>query len=375
MSSTSVTPIGLAALATLVGQNTALVLFMRHAVTNGSGFLASTAVCCDEVMKLVLCIVVMAGYYMFKVPATYMQPLPMDSGTPTKSAAGLYRFLKRELFGQAPLDILKMSVPALCYTVQKNCLFLALRHLEAAVYMVSYQAKILTTALFSCTLLGRAMSKMQVLALCLLAMGIAIIQVDELTEKATRRPDIVQNPLLGLAAVCIACMTSGFAGVFFELQLKTPSYTHSSCDHELAAEFSMWVRNFHLALFALITALIGTYYKDGDIIAQRGFLQGYTLETWVVIVLEAFGGIVVALVIKFTDNILKTFATALSIVTATAVSSLMMKFSVTPVFSVGTLLVLGAVMLYQRNPPSKDNTCPIGRCKFGRAIRKQQIDT
>jgi UDP-galactose transporter len=366
MSGTGVTPLGLASLFTLVLQNTALVLLMRLAVTSGTGFLASTAVVCDEAMKLTLCAVVMIMYYVMKVPTTYMMPLPNHS-PPRKSFRGLLRFLRRECFGQSAVDILKMSVPALCYTVQKNCLFLALRHLEAAVYQVTYQAKILTTALFSCALLGKPMSYKQVMALCVLAVGVAVIQEDGLAEKQ-RASAVEQRPIVGLLAVAVACMTSGFAGTFFELQLKTPSFSHSSCSQELAKEFSMWVRNMHLAMFALSIGLVGSFYKDGAIILERGFLQGYTPLTWLVIFLEAAGGIVVALVIKYTDNILKNFATAISIVTSTAVSSWAMNFAVTPTFTVGTVLVLLAVPMYQRNPPSKSDTCPIGRCRSGQRL-------
>jgi len=352
MAGSSVTPSGLAALGTLVFQNTALVLLMRTAVTNGTGFLASTAVVCDECMKLTLCTVVMIMYYIFKAPSAYMTPLPYG-GSPRKSVIGLLRFLRRECFGQSVVDIFKMSVPALCYTVQKNCLFLALTHLEAAVYQVTYQAKILTTALFSCALLGKPMSYKQVMALFVLTIGVAVIQVDGLVDRPHRDYLVEQKPIVGLVAVLCACMTSGFAGTFFELHLKTPSFSHSSCSPELAKEFSMWVRNMHLAMFALSIGVVGSLYKDGAIILEHGFLQGYTSLTWLVIFLEAAGGIVVALVIKYTDNILKNFATAISIVTSTAVSSLAMGFAITPAFCVGTVLVLLAVPMYQRNPPSK----------------------
>ena len=46
---------------------------------------------------------------------------------------------------------LSCGVPAVAYTLQGNLLFVALRHLEAPTYQVTYQCKTLFTALFFVT--------------------------------------------------------------------------------------------------------------------------------------------------------------------------------------------------------------------------------
>eukprot|EP00927_Polykrikos_kofoidii_P086345 TRINITY_DN9642_c0_g1_i2.p1 TRINITY_DN9642_c0_g1~~TRINITY_DN9642_c0_g1_i2.p1 ORF type:complete len:374 (-),score=79.75 TRINITY_DN9642_c0_g1_i2:147-1268(-) len=362
MSGTSVTPRGLAALSALVAQNTALVLLMRWTVTNSSGFISSTAVVCDEAMKLIVCTLVMIGYYVFRAPGdAHMKTVPEidDEKAKTrgrKSLTGCLRFLRREIFGHGRVTVFKMAVPALAYTVQKNCLYVAIMHLEAAVYQVTYQAKILTTALFSCLLLKKPMSRHQVGALIILMVGLAMVQVANIDTKTTPA-DYVQRPILGIMAVTVACMTSGFSSVYFELMLKSPSFAHSGVDQALAQEFAMWVSNFQLAMFALIVAVFGAYINDGERILEAGFFRGYGPTTMVMITLEAFGGIIVAFVIKYTDNILKNFAAAISIVSSTAVSSLAMDFRITPGFVFGTCQVLGAIVLYQRNPPTATNAC------------------
>lgn len=123
-----------AALLLLVAQMVGLVLLMRFSRTSHVEgqplYLASTAVFIMEVMKLVICCGVI----------TY------------QSGGDLVGELNRHVVN-APVEMLKLSVPSFLYTVQNNLLYFALTNLDAATYQVCYQLKILTTAVFSMVLL------------------------------------------------------------------------------------------------------------------------------------------------------------------------------------------------------------------------------
>ena len=123
-----------AALFLLVAQMVGLVLLMRYSRTSQPEdqplYLASTAVFIMEVMKLVICCVVIAY----------------------QSSGNLLSELNTHVIN-APMELLKLSVPSFLYTVQNNLLYLALTNLDAATYQVCYQLKILTTAVFSAVLL------------------------------------------------------------------------------------------------------------------------------------------------------------------------------------------------------------------------------
>jgi hypothetical protein len=122
------------ALFLLVAQMVGLVLLMRYSRTSQPEdqplYLASTAVFVMEVMKLVICCIVIAF----------------------QSGGKLVSELNEHVV-HAPFEILKLCVPSFLYTVQNNLLYLALTNLDAATYQVCYQLKILTTALFSAILL------------------------------------------------------------------------------------------------------------------------------------------------------------------------------------------------------------------------------
>jgi UDP-sugar transporter A1/2/3 len=61
------------------------------------------------------------------------------------------------------------------------------------------------------------------------------------------------------------------------------------------------------------------------------------------------GGLIVALVVRFADNILKGFATSLSIIVSGVISMYFLpelKFAPTPLWFLGSSLVLASTILY-----------------------------
>merc|ERR1712176_1478082 len=94
--------------------------------------------------------------------------------------------------------------------------------------------------------------------------------------------------------------------------------------------------------------------QDGSKIMQDGFMQGYSSLVWGVIFLQAVGGLVVAAVLKYADNILKCFGNALSIVISCILSwALLQEFTPDLLFVLGTLLVLVATSLYSLGLPQE----------------------
>nr|XP_045361114.1 UDP-galactose translocator isoform X3 [Camelus bactrianus] len=202
------------------------------------------------------------------------------------------------------VDTLKLAVPSLIYTLQNNLQYVAISNLPAATFQVTYQLKILI---------------------------VAIVQAQQAGGGGPGPLD--QNPGAGLAAVVASCLSSGFAGVYFEKILKGSSG-------------SVWLRNLQLGLFGTALGLVGLWWAEGTAVARRGFFFGYTPAVWGVVLNQAFGGLLVAVVVKYADNILKGFATSLSIVLSTVASIRLFGFHVDPLFALGAGLVIGAVYLY-----------------------------
>ena len=285
-------------------QNSLLILIMHYSrimpPVNGQRYFTSTAVFLNEVMKLAISL------------SMALYEIATNSRTSESStAAGLFSELARAVFTG---DSWKLAIPAMLYTLQNSLQYVGVSNLDAATFQVTYQFKILTTALFSVTLLGRSLGLRKWMSLVLLMIGIAIVQIPsgshgdaqvlsvkdlkdgaafhsprniwdlkalgnaaavQLSKRsatyegidddvAAAHPEL--NPSVGLIAVVIACLLSGLAGVYFEKILKDPK----------EGQASVWVRNVQLSFYSLWPALfIGVLFKDGEYIAQTGFFAGY----------------------------------------------------------------------------------------------------
>ncbi|KAG7523759.1 hypothetical protein JOB18_002819 [Solea senegalensis] len=303
-------------LGVLVVQTTSLVLTMRYSRTlkeHGPRYLASSAVVSAEVLKVLTCILLVFRESRFSVQA-------------------MNELLKEEIVNK-PLETIKLAIPAGIYTLQNNLLYVALSNLDGATYQVTYQLKILTTTLFSVVMLGKKLSFHQWLSLSFLMVGVTLVQLPQ-DPQAEQKVLSAGSQFVGLIAVLTACVSSGFAGVYFEKILKETKQ-------------SVWVRNIQLGVFGFIFALAGMIIYDGEQVQESGIFQGYNTLTCIVVVLQALGGLIIAVVIKYADNILKGFATSMSIIASAVISYFLLEdFNPTGAFFSGAVLVIVATFLY-----------------------------
>ncbi|XP_052677432.1 UDP-N-acetylglucosamine transporter-like isoform X1 [Crassostrea angulata] len=304
-------------------QNALLILVMRYTRTRkGDMYFATTAVVLSEGLKVLTSLMILAA----------------QEGTFIK----LMCYLRDNIWRQ-PLDCLKVSVPAFIYTLQNNLLYIALSNLDAATFQVSYQLKILTTALFSVLMLKKKLSPQQWSALVILFVGVALVQFRPEDSKSSKTATTDQRPSVGLFAVILSCFMSGFAGVYFEKILK-------------GTKQSLWLRNVQLGSMSVIIGLITMEIKDGPKIQERGFFFGYDYVVWIVIVFQSLGGLLVAVVVKYADNILKGFATSAAIVLSCIASIYLFDFKLSFPFTTGAFLVIISVYIYSKFVP--ENSLP-----------------
>ncbi|KAJ1609461.1 nucleotide-sugar transporter [Cryptosporidium canis] len=304
------------ALACLIIQTVAVIFFMRVSRIKKSEddrlYFNSCAVVMSELLKLICSLLIIL----------YCNNFSISEFTKT---------LKFEVFNSIKSNIL-VGVPGLLYVVQNNLLFIALSNLSGAVYHVTYQLKILATAILSVLIMNKQLSKVRWLSLLLLTTGAVLVQTGKSGESGSGTG--ANDNFLGVCSVLLACFTSGLAGVFLEKLLKD-------------SKTSIWGRNVQLALYGTVFGLIGCFTgKEGLEIAQYGFFHGFNSLVWLVIFLQAVGGIIVAAVLKYADNILKCFGNSLSIIMSCILSWYLGDYSITGHFFVGSVLVIWSIFIY-----------------------------
>lgn len=143
---------------------------------------------------------------------------------------------------------------------------------------------------------------------------------------------------------------------------------------------NLWVRNVHLSLVSVLVGIVSTlvqqYYEGGvstsatgsgpsrepagsfdgqlspavlvaEITAFFDRLLNANPLVWGVILLHCYGGLLVSLLIKYTDNIVKAFAAAISILVASLASLVMFPdFQLSGGFMLGFSLVAYSVYMY-----------------------------
>ncbi|XP_023949326.1 UDP-N-acetylglucosamine transporter isoform X2 [Bicyclus anynana] len=299
-------------LAILTIQNAALGLSMRYSRTRQVEMFAPTAaVVVAEVLKLAICFVLVM-----------------------KESGGLQSGL-RTMYTTVILNIkdtLRVCVPSFLYVIQNNLLYVSVSNLDAATYQITYQLKILTTAFFAVLVLKRRLKKWQWGALALLVAGVILVQLTPSGENETKPSENLgkQSKLLGFGAALAACFISGFAGIYFEKVLKE-------------SDISVWMRNVQLSLASIPFGIITHVIKTGTI---TDLMKGFDGYVWYLVALNAAGGLLVAVVVKYADNILKGFATSVAIIISCVASIYIFDFHITIQFAAGAVLVIGSIFLY-----------------------------
>lgn len=110
------------------------------------------------------------------------------------------------------------------------------------------------------------------------------------------------------------------------------------------------MRNVQLSLLSLPFAALTYLLKD----PARDLLKGFDGFVWYLVILQAAGGLIVAVVVKYADNILKGFATSVAIVISCVASMYIFDFHLTVQFALGTVLVIGSIFLYGYVPKKKE---------------------
>ena len=233
-----ITAAGLRVLVLLAIQNCSKNLIMRYAVKDKPEFLYSAAVIGSELTKLSL---------------STLYILAVDKG----SLMSIFRFLRIDWWNSVLL-----SVPAAVYNLQQTLEYIALSNLDAAIFSVLVQSKLLFTAIFAVVLMGRKLRKAQVISLVLLTTGVMLANIRTTIDDTQDKGDTTT----GVMATLGISTASGFAAVYTEKVMKS----HQAVPTFDRSQYSLAYMQVQLASMSLLVMGAWAVVRDFETIVDRG---------------------------------------------------------------------------------------------------------
>ena len=292
---------GLKVLILLAVQNCSKNLLLRFVMKEHPKFLTSAAVLGVETVKLVLSLLYIA----------LVEKKPMLSAV--------------EFIKQDRRNTILMAVPATLYSIQMTLEYVALGNIDASVFSVLVQTKLLATAGCAVIILRKKIKKVQLISLVLLTVGVMLCNMKE-GNIDNINVDTEVDTTKGIVATLSIAACSGFASVYTEKVIKAkrkindelPSPQKSNKD-----QYGLAYTQVQLAFVSLVIMGLYCATMELDVIIEKGLWYGFNVPAFVSIFVSAIGGLIVAAVLKFADAVLKGYATAISVVLTGVLSTIL----------------------------------------------------
>eukprot|EP00537_Pseudo-nitzschia_pungens_P001947 CAMPEP_0172379346 /NCGR_PEP_ID=MMETSP1060-20121228/69881_1 /TAXON_ID=37318 /ORGANISM="Pseudo-nitzschia pungens, Strain cf. cingulata" /LENGTH=519 /DNA_ID=CAMNT_0013107087 /DNA_START=134 /DNA_END=1695 /DNA_ORIENTATION=+ len=246
-----------------------------------------------------------------------------------------------------------VAVPASAYNLQMTLEYIALANLDAAMFSVLVQTKLLFTATFSAAIIGKKLRYIQVISLTLLTVGVMLCNMkfndnndndnNNSSNSNSSNEDVggVDSNTKGILATLGIAVSSGFASVYTEKVIKS-----QRVKSPVVGQYSLAYTQVQLASMSLLTIGIYACIVDFKDIITYGLFYNFNAGAFLTVFNSALGGLIVAGVLKYADSVLKGYATAISVIGTGLMSMVLFGTKLHAVYFLGIVNVVIAVLLY-----------------------------
>ncbi|KAA8546818.1 hypothetical protein F0562_003258 [Nyssa sinensis] len=230
------------------------------------------------------------------------------------------------------------GLPAAIYAVQNILLQISYKNLDSLTFSMLNQTKLFFTALFTYIILRQKQSIQQIGALFLLIFAAVLLSIGEGSSKGSTSSNPDQILFHGIVPVLVASVLSGLASALCQWASQVKKHTS-------------YLMTVEMSIVGSLCLLASTYTSpDGEAIRRHGFFNGWTPLTWIPVLFNAVGGILVGLVTSYAGGVRKGFV----IVSALLVTALLQFiFDGIPPSLYCLLafpLVISSISIYQKYP-------------------------
>lgn len=246
-------------------------------------------------------------------------------------------------------NMLLLTVPATVYNVQQTLEYVALKNLDASIFSVLVQTKLLATAIFAVVLMGRKLSRAQTISLALLTSGVMMCNMKG--KGGDPNDKYYNNSSAGIFATLGIALSSGFASVYTEKVIKVRG------NSDIRSKYSLAYIQVQMASASLIIIILWAVVVDFGEISRHGLFKGFSPAAALSVFNSAIGGLTVAAVLKFADAVLKGYATALSVVLTGILSMFFFGTHLSTSYILGIVNVMCSMVLYNNKNLHETVSC------------------
>lgn len=236
-------------------------------------------------------------------------------------------------------------VPAALYSLQNVAALQAYQTLDALTFNVLNQTKTLSAALCCYLVMDRRQSFMQIISLFILLISALVMEKLIPLDLTVARPVGFSGLeshhwTHGVAPIMLASFISGLSGALSQKNLQAQGGGRNSYlfSMELCAASTL------ILIFSLLMS------PDGKTITKEGFWNGWTWTTWIPILTNSIGGIVVGLVTKYAGSVRKGFALIFGMFLSGVVQAFITAEGVSIEQCVGGILAGLSLWMHATNP-------------------------
>ncbi|KAH3842943.1 probable UDP-sugar transporter protein SLC35A4 [Dreissena polymorpha] len=234
---------------------------------------------------------------------------------------------------------LSYSVPAVLYAFNNNIALYINEEMDPATFQVLSNLKIVTTALLYRVVIKRVISVPQWLAIFLLVLAGMCDGYGglETKSKSGARTEVFIT-VQGLVMLLAYCSVSAVAAVYTEYILKKQLMT------------SLHVQNMVLYTYGCVLNITAILWQR-QILNQgtkQGLFSGFSVYTWLIIITQAFSGLIMSVVFKHGSNLTRLFIISGAMLVSMVMSILILGTTLNVYFVIAAVLVTFAIYLYHQ---------------------------
>ncbi|XP_067665230.1 probable UDP-sugar transporter protein SLC35A4 [Haliotis asinina] len=237
-------------------------------------------------------------------------------------------------------NCLPFLVPAVLYCINNNLSVYMQVHMDPTTYQILGNMKVITTAVLYRVIIQRRLTFIQWASLVVLGTAGMCDSYGGIQAKGLASSGEIHLTAAGLIMMFSYCCVSGFAGVYTEYILKRHYQTSLHVQNTLLYTFGIVLNG---GVWALQEA--GSSKTGGE---SSGVFDGFTVYTWVIVVTQAFNGLIMSAIMKHSSNITRLFIISCAMLVTTLLSVAIFHLALNMYYVLAFILVVIALYMYHR---------------------------